>query len=59
MKKEKKEKTISRNITLKQSVHNYVVETGELPSENRNFSNMAETLIIEAKEARSKNKQKK
>lgn len=48
-------KKISRNITLSQSVHDYVVDTGKLPKENRNFSNMAETLILEAKYIRDSN----
>lgn len=58
MKKEKKDKTVSRNITLEQYVHDYVVETGESPIEKRNFSNMAQKLILEAKEARDKRKGK-
>ncbi len=48
-----KDKKISRNITLSQSIHDYVVNTGKSPNENRNFSNMAETLLIEAKQARA------
>lgn len=58
MKKEKKDKTVSRNITLEQSVHDYVVETGESPTEKRNFSNMAQKLILEAKEIRDKKEAK-
>lgn len=45
---------VSRNITLSKEIHDYVVELGEKPTENRNFSNMAETLIIEAKNHRAK-----
>lgn len=58
MKKENKEQTVATTLTLKETTHNYVVNTSQLPEENRSFSNMTEILILEAKEARDKKKRK-
>ena len=55
MKKVKKGKKISRNITLDEETHNYIVQTGKDENEKRNFSNMAEKLILEAKAMRLQN----
>lgn len=52
MKRNKKTKKVTRTLSLSEDVHDYVVKTGKDKKENRNFSNMAETLIIEAKDAR-------
>jgi len=54
MKVNKKTKKVTRTLSLSQDIHDYVVKTGKDKKENRNFSNMAETLIIEAKDAREK-----
>lgn len=53
-KKVKKDKKVSRNISISESLHNWIEDIGKPSKENRNFSNMTELLLMEAKEAREK-----
>lgn len=55
-KEEKTEKKVSQNVTLGQSVSDFVEETRKPENENRTFSNMVETLILEAQKIREKGK---
>lgn len=51
-KKPKKEVKISQNVTLSAEANDFVEETRKPENENRTFSNMVDTLILEAKAAR-------
>ena len=55
-KEEKPEKKISQNVTLGESVFDYVEEERKPENDNRTFSNMVETLILDGKKWRETQK---